>query len=66
MKINYKGESKILKELCEQVNKVTEDAGTLAEMIGDTQTLTTEDKSSVVSALNEVRGMIDGILEGAS
>lgn len=66
MKINYQGESKIIRILCTEVNRLTEDAGTICKEIGDMEELTTENKSSLVSAVNEVRGMIDGILGGES
>lgn len=66
MKINYKGESKILRSLCTEVNRLSEDNGTICAMIGDLEELTTVNKSDVVAAVNEVRGMVDGILEGAS
>lgn len=66
MKIQYKGESKILKNLCTEVNRLTEDVGTICGEIGSLEELTTTDKSSIVSAVNEIRGMVDGILEGSS
>lgn len=66
MKINYKGESAVLKRICEAVNGLTEDTGTICGIIGDLEQIDTEDKSSLVAAVNEVRGMVDGILGGSS
>lgn len=66
MKINYRGESKILRSLCTEVNRLSEDSETICAMIGDLEKLTTMNKSDVMAAVNEVRGMVDGILEGAS
>lgn len=66
MRINYTGESKIIKSLCTEVNRLTEDNGTICGKIGDLEKLTTAEKKSLVAAVNEVRGMVDGILEGAS
>lgn len=66
MKINYQGKSKILKNLCTEVNKLTEDNETICRQIGNLVELTTAEKQSLVAAVNEVRGMVDGILEGAS
>lgn len=64
--IEYKGESKILEKLCTVVNGLTEDCGTICGKVGDIEQLTTTDKSSIVEAVNEVRGMVDGVLGGSS
>lgn len=66
MRINYTGESKIIKSLCKEVNRLTEDTGTICGEIGDLEELATVEKQSLVEAVNEVCGMVDGILEGAS
>lgn len=66
MRINYKGESKILGMICTEVNRLTEDCGTICGRVGDMRQLTTEDKSSLVAAVNEVREMVDGVLGGSS
>lgn len=60
--IEYKGKSKILGMLCTEVNKITKDY----EKVGNMEQLTTADKSSLVAAVNEVRGMVDGVLGGSS
>ncbi len=66
MRINYRGESKILKSICTEVNRLSEDIGTISRMTGDMEKLATTDKSSIVAAVNEVVGLVDGILEGES
>lgn len=66
MKIKYMGKSAILKRICEAVNGLTEDTGTICGMIGDLERLDTEDRSSLTAAVNEVRGMVESILEGSS
>lgn len=66
MRINYNGKSKILGMLCTETNRLTEACGTISKKVGDLKQLTTADKSSLVKAVNEVRGMVDGVLGGSS